>query len=383
MSGSPRSSTTTSGCSVAAASSADRPSAAVTTSQPCARRLMASARASAGSSSTTSTFIRRLPARGHRHDHGQPAAGGVLGGERCADRLGEAAGDGEPEAEPTGRGVVEALERLEHPLPLLGGTPGPRSTTMISTVSGRTWASTRTGVPDETRTALTTRLATTRSSSPTSVDTSGTDSSISSETASGGWPAVGQRQHLLERSRPQLRLSSPACTRDRSSRLSISRSSCWVESSSAATSSLRSPGLELVARDQPVDGRAHRRQRRPQVVGDRPQQCCRGRLRRLQRGRPVLALAQPSVLQHQRGLHGERLEHPLVAATQRRAAQREDVLVVDLDPGVAVLGRAWRTRRRWRRAPASRSALARAARRRPGRTSPVAAPRPHRRCPGR
>ena len=59
---------------------------------------------------------------GQRDDHREPAAGGVLGGERAAHALGEALRQREPEAEAGGVvGVAEALERREDVVAALGG----------------------------------------------------------------------------------------------------------------------------------------------------------------------------------------------------------------------------------------------------------------------
>ncbi len=121
------------------------------------------------------------------------------------------AGDGQPEAQAAGAGVAEPLERLEHPLPLRpAGTPGPRSTTITSTVSGSTWASTRTGLPPET---------------PHGVADQVGDDPLE-QAGVGGAPAAptprprgddarrvagdGQRQHLLEAAGAQHRVEQPA-----------------------------------------------------------------------------------------------------------------------------------------------------------------------------
>ena len=58
--------------------------------------------------------------------HGQPAAGGALGGELPADGVDEAFGDGEAEAD-TAAGVLvaELLERFEDVVRWSGGMPGP------------------------------------------------------------------------------------------------------------------------------------------------------------------------------------------------------------------------------------------------------------------
>ena len=67
--------------------------------------------------------------------HGEAAAGGVLGAEGAAHRLGQAAGQGQAEAD---AGVVvavaEALERQEDPVRgPSAGCPGPWSMTRSST----------------------------------------------------------------------------------------------------------------------------------------------------------------------------------------------------------------------------------------------------------
>ena len=68
---------------------------------------------------------RRQVGGGQAERHGEAAAGGVLRGEGAAHRLGEAAGQGQAEAD---AGVVvavaEALERQEDPVPV--GRPGCR-----------------------------------------------------------------------------------------------------------------------------------------------------------------------------------------------------------------------------------------------------------------
>ena len=266
-----------------------------------------------------------------------------------AQRLGEAPGDREAQAETAGRGVAEALERLEHPLALRPrGTPGPRSTTMTSTVSGRTWASTRTGLPPEWRTALLTRLATTRSRSPASVSTIGTDSSTSRATARASCPATARGStSSSDRGRergvhqPALQPGQVEQVVDEPLELA-GRGAHRVEELVAVLVGDR-------AHEQPVDGGAHGGQGGAQVVRDRAQQRGGRGLGLLQGGRPHLALAQPAVLQHQAGLDREGFQHPLVGRAQRLAAQREHVLVVDPDPGVALVGRRGARRARTRR----------------------------------
>ena len=255
------------------------------------------------------------------------------------------AGDGQPEAEAAGAGVVEPLERLEHPLPLRrAGTPGPRSTTMISTVSGSTCAEHPHRRPggDAARRCRPGWRPPARAGRRRWC-TSGADSSTSSDDGARRVAGDRQRQHLVEAAGAQHRAGcSPVCSRDRSSRLSMSRSSWSVESSTARDQLARGRPRRAPPDDQPVDGGAHGRQRRAQVVGDGAQQGGRGGLGALEGGGPLVALAQPPVLQHQPGLHGERLEHPLVAGPQRLAAEREHVVVVDRGPGC-------RPRRGWPR----------------------------------
>ena len=67
-----------------------------------------------------SQWVVRLRRDRHRHGHGQPAAGSVLGGQRPAHRLGQAARQRQAEPHP-GRvvGVAQPLERHEHPVPFL------------------------------------------------------------------------------------------------------------------------------------------------------------------------------------------------------------------------------------------------------------------------
>ena len=68
--------------------------------------------------------------------------------ERRTDRLGEAAGHREAEAQAARRGVPQPLERLEHPLPLAASAdPGPRSTTRITTSSAAPGRPPAPGVP--------------------------------------------------------------------------------------------------------------------------------------------------------------------------------------------------------------------------------------------
>ena len=55
---------------------------------------------------------------------------------------------------------------------------------------------------------------------------------------------------------------------------------------------------------------------------------------------PALALAQAAVLQHQAGLHGERLEHPLVAGPEGPAAEPSTWSSSTGDPGVRRVRRA-------------------------------------------
>ena len=105
----------------------------------------------------------------------------------------------------------------------------------------------------------------------------------------------------------------------------MSRSSCSVGGVDRARPARAGRLVGDARSEQPVDGGAHGGQRGAQVVRDRAQQRGRGGLGALEGGGPLVALAQPAVLQHQPGLHGERLEHPLVGGPQRLAAQREHV----------------------------------------------------------
>ena len=106
-----------------------------------ARRLMVRARSSWGSSSTTSTRVigsassALAPARGRRGacrstvgsetTMVSPPPGRLLGLERAAHRLGEAAGEGQAEADAGGVvGVAEALEGQEDPVPVVGRDAG-------------------------------------------------------------------------------------------------------------------------------------------------------------------------------------------------------------------------------------------------------------------
>ena len=66
-------------------------------------------------------------------------------------------------------GVAQALERLEHPIAVLGAIPGPRSMTRMSTRPATAPASMRSPLPPAWTSALSMRLATARSSSTGSV----------------------------------------------------------------------------------------------------------------------------------------------------------------------------------------------------------------------
>ena len=188
---------------------------------------------------------RTASAAGSREHHGQPAAGGVLGGERAAHGLGEPAGDRQPEADARARRrVAEPLERAEDRLLRGAGTPGPRSTTRSSTRSPSALAVTRTGTSLPGRAARRSRPGW-RAPAPAGRRrrrTSGRSSATSSSTvAAGGSPrsAVGTTS-----STPTGRRSggdAPVCSRDMSSRLSIRPLSRSADSSMVASSSPRRP----------------------------------------------------------------------------------------------------------------------------------------------
>src|SRR5215469_13161819 len=131
MSGSPRSSISTSGRSRAIAASPDAPSAAVLTWYLRAVRLILSARRIGASSSITRTFVMVQSSRPGRHAgcawrrarqrdlHGQPATGSIGGPDRAPHGVEEAPDDREPQADPGPAGRIAAapvqpLERLEH-----------------------------------------------------------------------------------------------------------------------------------------------------------------------------------------------------------------------------------------------------------------------------
>ena len=86
---------------------------------------MERARASGRSSSTTSELGHGASdggdtgGDGHRDDHGEPAARGVLDVDPGADGVGESAGDGESEADAVAAWhVAETLEGREHGVPV-------------------------------------------------------------------------------------------------------------------------------------------------------------------------------------------------------------------------------------------------------------------------
>src|SRR5215213_9323143 len=81
-------------------------------------RLMGSVRRGAGRA------LRRRLCRGQADDHGEAAAGGVLGGEGAAHGFGEAAGDAQPEPESVVGAVAEALEGSEQAFALAGRHAG-------------------------------------------------------------------------------------------------------------------------------------------------------------------------------------------------------------------------------------------------------------------
>jgi len=112
---------------------------------------------------------------GHGHDHGQATAGSFVRFQRAAHRLGQAARHRESESDAAGRlGIAEPLEWREHPVPIGGGTPGPRSATRSSTRPPRARAVSSGGAPSgEYRSALPIRFAMTRSMSGGSAITAG------------------------------------------------------------------------------------------------------------------------------------------------------------------------------------------------------------------
>ena len=102
------------------------------------------------------------------------AARGVLDGELAAHGLDEAAGHREPEADAGAVGAVaEALERLEHPLAVVGGMPGPVvDDAQVDPVADRAGLDARPASPGgASASALATRLASARSSRAGSAST--------------------------------------------------------------------------------------------------------------------------------------------------------------------------------------------------------------------
>ena len=229
--------------------------------------------------------------------------------------------------------------------------------------------------PAETRTAFATRLATTRSSSPAvGVHQRARTRPARAPQLPGGWPATasGSTSSRL-RSAAAPGAAAPTRRRDRSSRLSISRSQLLGRRtrSVAATSSARSAGpspapvspstaVRMVASGV---RRSWDTARRIAVL------VASARSRALARSS---LLAQPAVLEHESGLHREPLEHPLVGRPQRVSAQRRGR--GRRRPGPGAVGRAREPSRRvpcadvGEHRPACPDAR-RAAPRRPGRTT--------------
>ena len=219
-----------------------------------------------------------------------PPPGGVLG--RRASHRSRRRGPWPRPARAPARpaGVAEPLEGLEHPLPLLRRAPpargrrrGPRSRRRS------TWATTRTGLPAGVAHGVADQVGHDPLQQP-GVGAHQRRGLVELEDDRARRVAGDrQRQHLLEAARPQhAGVSSPDWRRDRSSRLSMRRSSWSVERRALSSSSCRSAVVERSPpADQAVDGGPHRRQRRTQVVRDRAQQGGAGGVGALEGGRAV------------------------------------------------------------------------------------------------
>ena len=139
-------------------------------------------------------------------------------------------------------------------VPLAGGMPGPWSTTCRRAArsggvgSDRCVARTaRLGLGVKRR-ALSTRLATTRSSRPASASTSGRSSGMSTTTRRVVAVQQGTGDDLVERDRAAARRgSAPACRRLMASRLAMRSDSRSADSSMVASSSARSASVQLTS----------------------------------------------------------------------------------------------------------------------------------------
>ena len=222
--------------------------------------------------------------------------------------------------------VAEALERLEDPLALPAGMPGPGSTTRRSTRPATAPASTRTGWPAGDRRAARWRRGWRRPARAAPASASTTRQRLGDVERRAGArgrrrPASAPRHDLLEADRRAITsCSAPVCSRLMSSRLPTRSLSRSVSSSIVSRNSRgRSARPVDVALQQARDRRLDRRQRRAQVVATPREQGgpqLVGLGQRLGRGRLGL---QPAPLERDGDLGGERRRAPRRSSASRSA----------------------------------------------------------------
>ena len=251
----------------------------------------------------------------------------------------------------------------------VSGMPGPRSTTRSSTRSPS-------ALRGQQRRLARRGVAAARSrqvdddplqEGRVGTSTSGSDSGMSTVTTRPAGPRSSSAPGTISSS-PAGRGNSdsaPACSRLMSSRLSTRRVSRSSDSSAVASSSSRSSAVPVhVRRAQAGHRGLGRGQRGAQVVADRGEQ--RGphpvglgdRLGRLGLG------GQPLLVQRDRGLGGERAEHPAVLGGQRPARAAPATACRRPAPrrrprpaGSRPARRGWRRRASARRAPIARGGV--------------------------
>ena len=269
-SGSPRSSSTTSGCVLTG-----------TRREPFGHRQRSArrTRAPAGRSAAPAGLAprRRRPAPGHRaprrsdrqrDHHRQAAAGRVLGPDAGSLGLGQALGDGEAEADAVAPGTdTEALERSEHALLQVVRYAAPVvDDPHLHRVVGRHSPPGRPRRLPHAGARCATRLASTRSVSATSTRTAGRTSGIVRRHAAFLGRGTRRAGHPRRRRRGTSRIppDSRRVMSSRSSTIAVSRS---VPSSAVPSSSARSASAHSTPGVRSVDNATFRAaERRPEVV---------------------------------------------------------------------------------------------------------------------